>query len=393
MRNPFKFGKEVSGYQFYDRKSDQESLYRKLADGSTNVVLFAPRRYGKTSLVLRVLERLSVVEGIKGLCFDMTRVPTLERFCEEYANAAYALVGGRREMLHRIGEYLVHLHPSISLAGDGTPTITFEYGTRLSPTSVAEVLDLPERLAADAGGVPVAVAFDEFQEVASLSRELPLEKIFRSCVQGHRNVRYVFLGSKTHLMKRMFGDSTRPFYNAAFPMPLGKPPEDESVEFLVSRCRDAGIGFGAEEADAILAASDNIPYYLQAIASLTFERVASRNGGEVEGADVAAAVDEFVGMNAELYEERLRGLSDAKRALVDALAAEPVAVFDEAYRRRHALPVSSTLHTAMNELVDGGIVETEDRTYRLADPMLVRYLGKASYDIVSGGATERTEGE
>ena len=43
MRNPFKFGKEVSGYQFYDRKSDQESLYRKLADGSTNVVLLAPR--------------------------------------------------------------------------------------------------------------------------------------------------------------------------------------------------------------------------------------------------------------------------------------------------------------------------------------------------------------
>ena len=391
MRNPFKFGKEVSGYQFYDRKSDQESLYRKLADGSTNVVLFAPRRYGKTSLVLRVLERLSVVEGIKGLCFDMTRVPTLERFCEEYANAAYALVGGRREMLHRIGEYLVHLHPSISLAGDGTPSITFEYGTRLSPTSVAEVLDLPERLAADAGGVPAVVA--------ELSRDMPLEKIFRSCVQGHRNVRYVFLGSKTHLMKRMFGDSTRPFYNSAFPMPLGKPPADESVEFLVSRFRDAGIALGAEEADAILAASDNIPYYLQAIASLTFERVASRNGGEVEGADVAAAVDEFVGMNAELYEERLRGLSDAKRALVDALAAEPVAVFGEAYRRRHALPVSSTLHTAMNELVDGGIVETEGRTYRIADPMLVRYVRQSSVRLfanaadgkqtVTGGVVER----
>ena len=61
--------------------------------------------------------------------------------------------------------------------------------------------------------------------------------------------------------------------------------------------------------------------------------------------------------------------------------------------RSSALPVSSTLHTAMNGLVDGGIVETEGRTYRIADPMLVRYLGKASYDIVSGEATDRTNGE
>lgn len=386
MRNPFKFGKEVSGYQFYDRKSDQESLYRKLADGSTNVVLFAPRRYGKTSLALRVLERLSVVEGIKGICFDMTRVPTLERFCEEYANAVYALVGGHRELLHRLGGYLAHLHPSISLSGDGAPSITFEYGTSLSPTSVAEVLDLPERLAADLGGVPVAVAFDEFQEVASLSRELPLEKIFRSCIQGHRNVRYVFLGSKTHLMKRMFGDSTRPFYNSAFPMPLGKPPEDESVEFLVSRFRDAGLALGTAEADAILAASDNIPYYLQAIASLAFERVASRNGGEVEAADVAAAVEEFVGMNAELYEERLRGLSASKRALVDALAAEPVSAFSEGYRARHGLPVSSTLHSALKELVDDGFVETDAQAYRLSDPMLVRYVRQSSVRLFANNA-------
>ena len=43
--------------------------------------------------------------------------------------------------------------------------------------------------------------------------------------------------------------------------------------------------------------------------------------------------------------------------------------------------------------VDSGIVETEGRTYRIADPMLVRYLGKASYDIVSGEATDRTNGE
>lgn len=41
MNNPFKFGKEVSGYQFYDRRESADELYRLLEDGVANVVLYA----------------------------------------------------------------------------------------------------------------------------------------------------------------------------------------------------------------------------------------------------------------------------------------------------------------------------------------------------------------
>ena len=43
MNNPFVYGKEVSGYQFYDRTNEAEELYRHMKDGSTNIVLYAPR--------------------------------------------------------------------------------------------------------------------------------------------------------------------------------------------------------------------------------------------------------------------------------------------------------------------------------------------------------------
>lgn len=370
MKNPFKFGKEVSGYQFYDRQEATHSLLRKLRDGSTNVVLFAPRRYGKTSLVLKVIEQLSRADGVCGLCFDMTRVPSVERFCEEYANAVYAMFGGRKELVHKFMDYLSHLHPTFSISGE----VKLDYGAKMSATSIAEVLDLPEKLAHDMGDKPIVVAFDEFQDVAVLSKEFPLEKIFRSCIQAHKNVRYVFLGSKTHLMKRMFGDATRPFYNSALPMPLPKPPEDESVEFLISRFRDAGLVLSPENAQSILAASENIPYYLQAIASLTFECATDKNHAEVQSSDISAAIEAFIGINAELYDERLHGLSDTKRALLEALAREPVAKFDEAYRNRHRLPVTSTLHTALGELVDAGLVDRTPTEVRLADPLFARSI-------------------
>ena len=70
IKNPFKYGKDVSGYQFYDRVRDADILKRRMIDGSANVVLVAPRRYGKASLVMKVLCYLSRDDGIKSICFS-----------------------------------------------------------------------------------------------------------------------------------------------------------------------------------------------------------------------------------------------------------------------------------------------------------------------------------
>ena len=372
MRNPFKFGKEVTGYQFYDREAITKELHRKLVDGSSNVVLFAPRRYGKTSLVIKVLEELSVQDGIKGMCFDMTRVTSLARFCETYVNAVYAMVGGRREMMHLLTDGLASFRPELSVAVGGVVRIRLDLAAGLTETSIAEALDLPEKLSRELGNVPFVVAFDEFQEVAGLSKEFALEKIFRSCIQAHQNVRYVFLGSKTHLMKRMFADATRPFYNSAIPLPLGKPPVEQSREFLFSRFRDAGIELGPAEQEGILSTTENIPYYLQELASAVFETVLP---DKVVTADhIKLAIEDIIAKNAELYAERMAGLSESKRAILLALATEPTSVFSDEYRNAHALPVSSTLHTALKELQEEGIVETEDKGHRLADPFFARSI-------------------
>lgn len=379
MTNPFKYGREVSGYQFYDRKEAGELLYRRLSGGSTDVVMYAPRRYGKTSLVLRVLERFRQ-EGVSGLCFDMAKVPSLERFCEEYANSVFALIGGRRELMHKVMDYLAHLHPTLSVNGE----ISLNYGTKMTPTSISEVLDLPERLAEDAGLDSVIVAFDEFQEIAELSQAFPLEKIFRSCIQAHRRVRYVFFGSKTHLLKRMFADHSRPFYESAQPMRLEKPPRDESIEFLVSHFADAGISLTVEAANVMVTAAENIPYYVQAVASTTFDRAVLAQRNAVTPEDIDGALEDLVRGNGDLYSERLRGLSRSQNTLLLALAKEPAEVFDDAYRLRHGLPVSSTLHSALTELVNEGLAEVEDGIHKCADPFLVRYLLMPSARVFVG---------
>lgn len=371
MNNPFVYGKEVRGYQFYDRHASCEELYGYLKDGSTNVVLYAPRRYGKTSMVIRVLERMKA-EGFDCLLFDVSKVATVEKFCEAYATAVYAVYGGLPEIGNKITQYLLHLHPTVSFTAKGV-SVRFEYGERMNEASLTDVLYLPERLAAETKR-PIVIAFDEFQDIGMLSRSMRLESVFRSAIQSHRNARYVFFGSKTHMMKRMFGASSRPFYKSAFNMKIGKPPREESAEFVSSRFGNEGITVDGEALERILEVSENIPYYLQAVSGLVFGAVERRNGERVKVEDVDEALARFVDSNADLYAEILRNLSPAQRAMIEALAEEPVGRLDEAYRRRHGLSGLSSVHSALTGLVNRGLVESEAKGYAIGDPIFARYI-------------------
>lgn len=377
MDNPFKFGKEVEGYQFYDRVEACEELYQYLNDGSANVVLYAPRRYGKTSMVLRVLNRFRQ-EGTHSIHFDLSRVSTIEKFCEQYVSAVYSLNSRFSALWNRVSEFLSHLHPSVTFGTQGTVSVKFDYGSRMNEISLAEVLNLPERLAAACGNPKVVVAFDEFQDIAGLNTDIPLEEVFRSVIQGQKLVRYVFFGSKTHLMRRMFGEHSRPFYKSAMMMKIGKPPVEESREFIVSRFENAGLAMPGNVVERIVEVSENIPYYLQAVSRLTFRSVEKRRGDAAELADVEYAIREFVEANGDLYEEILRNLSVTQRALIEALAMEPVEKFDEPYRKRHGLGGSPTVHSALRQLVEKGHVESDQNGYALGDPFFARYIRTAS---------------
>ena len=56
-RNPFYFGEVVTGENFTNRVNEIKRLTGELRGGH-NVFLISPRRFGKTSLIIKVLEHL-----------------------------------------------------------------------------------------------------------------------------------------------------------------------------------------------------------------------------------------------------------------------------------------------------------------------------------------------
>ena len=78
--NPFSYGTIVKGEYFFDRQEECRRIVSTLSGGN-NMVLFAPRRFGKTSLVFRAIEELEYL-GFICVYFDFMPVYSRESFIE-----------------------------------------------------------------------------------------------------------------------------------------------------------------------------------------------------------------------------------------------------------------------------------------------------------------------
>ena len=85
MKNPFKYGSRVSGGAFFNRERIMRDMLGVI-DGGNNIVLYGPRRYGKSSLVGEVTTCLRA-KGWVCAEVNMMDVASLEDFVSQYARS------------------------------------------------------------------------------------------------------------------------------------------------------------------------------------------------------------------------------------------------------------------------------------------------------------------
>ena len=372
MTNPFNFLQFATGEHFYDRAEIRRDLKARLLSGPCNVVLYGPRRYGKSSLVAELTRDLER-EGVPCVTLDLVKVPSIDLFVSAYAQKVYRRLAPVKFELRRIGEFLKSLRPKVSLGADGEAELSFDsVDEKIDSESLTEVLDLPHRLLGR--GKRAVVVLDEFQEVEGLLPNDRFERVMRSVIQRHSNVSYIFLGSRYHMLKRMFTDHNRPFYKSELTILLDKPPVEESVRFVVSRFRSGGVSISPAQAERLVARVENIPYYIQQYGFETYCRVTERRAKTVSDDDLALAYANLSGFNRDQYEQLMLSFSTAQKKLLIAVARERTREFDEAYRKRHALGASSTVNSSKKKLVEDGHLEQMPDGCSLSDPFFAEFL-------------------
>jgi len=226
MDNPFSFSGIVTGPRFCNREQEQKDLIN-LVENSQNVMLYANRRMGKTSLIHRVFSRLN--REIVKIYIDLYGTVSEEDFITAVMKSAGQLESGTEKLIKTAKEFFTSANFSISIDPiTGLPTLNPVFSSRGKTVLLENAMSMLEKYSAENRMV---VVFDEFQEIENYSKG-EFEKRFRGIIQNHNRISYIFAGSRQHILASMFNSKGKAFYKLAQSYPLPEIGESEYMSWV-----------------------------------------------------------------------------------------------------------------------------------------------------------------
>ncbi len=371
--NPFRFGALALDESFADRERERAELVRDICNGQ-DVVIFAPRRCGKSSLVWSATQALAK-DRVLIAQVDLMSTPTKERLAAALAGSIYEQIAST---LERIREKALlpfrglQIQPTVTVnAEDGSFNFSFGVGQRASEidATLEKLLQLPAEL----GGARkrrTALVMDEFQEIVEIDPSLP--KLLRSVFQQQPEVAHVYLGSKRHIMERIFNDANQPFWRSAKSVELGPIDPKPFTAFIAERFRATGRTVAAAAVAELLARTGGHPYATQELCYFLWEQTPAGEEASRQrlGEGLAAVLRSEHAHFSLLWE----GASTVQKLVLEALAREPGRPFTASYRARHSLPPPTNVQKALKALQEREIVLGEGGAYRITEPFLAEWV-------------------
>jgi uncharacterized protein len=373
--NPFTFGALALDRAFTDREAELRELVSDMRNGQ-DVLVYAPRRFGKSSLVLRASQRAVRAGVLVGYC-DLMRTPTKERFAAALAKTIYGdLESVAGQALERAASLFrgLRITPTMEVdPTDGSLRFSFHAGRQRAAIddTIEALLELPGQIAAERER-RVALVFDEFQEIVSLDPKFP--NLMRAVFQEQPEVGHVYLGSKQHVLERIFDDANEPFWRSAKRLEIGPIAPAEFARFLRRRFEETEKGIDDEAVNRLLEATGGHPYATQELAYFLWELVPTGHFARL--ADVEEALGQALRSEHNHFAKLWDDAPFAQRLVMIALAEEPTAsLYAADYAERRDLPAKPALQRAIGALLTKEIAGRDpDGTYRIVEPFFADWL-------------------
>ena len=356
--NPFIYSRPLAPREAIGRTDDVARLL-DLAEGGHNATLFAPRRFGKTSLLKQLVDAAEREADMLAVLVDFS-----DALSE--ADVAARLEYSYRGLQGQPARFIANHLQSV---GIGTPAggLVLQRSPRPDPiAAIHALLELPAKLHANTGK-RVLVVYDEFQALIALDG---MDGVFRSHLQHHGDVAsYVFSGSEASLLRALFEDRARPLYGQAELSRLGRLPSAAAAEYVAARFTDTGKDAGPA-LWALVHAADGHPQRLMLLAHRLWAMTPAQGASDLP-------------LLARAYEATMRQVDAEMRGLWDALSPN---------ERRVLLGVASGLsptqadtvaltglrsrssaQSAADALLGRGVLERREEKVGIVDPLLQRW--------------------
>src|SRR6478672_12017381 len=263
-RNPFRFGPIALDEAFANREAELKELKNDAINGQ-DAWIVAPRRYGKSSLVWRAMQELAS-ERMLVAHVNLMTAPTKTKLAEKLARSIYEDVASPLERAREkaLAPFRgLRVTPTVTVSPDDA-SLSFGFTSGREAADVDATLErlfeLPAELAAERGRRAVLI-IDEFQEILDIDPQLP--KLMRTVFEQQPDTAHLYLGSKRHLMERIFNDANEPFWRSAKRVELGPIAPQAFRPFIEAGFRDNGRDIADDLVDRVLAVTGGHPYATQ----------------------------------------------------------------------------------------------------------------------------------
>lgn len=344
MEIPFIYGKIVSDRDFTDRTQESSKLLANFLS-QTNTAIISPRRWGKSSLVNKVIKLAS--EANNKLLFvrmNAFKCETPQEFYELFAKRTLE---------------------ELSLGVDWRDASVGE-----------DVLNLPQ-LIAKKRKKKVIVCIDEFQQIGEFEQSSRFQKILRNHWQEQTDVAYILYGSKKHMMLDIFGEYGKPFYRFCDMMFLPKIGNKDWQEYITRRFSETGKAISPELSGKLADIVDNHPYYVQQLAQYTWLRTPRKCTEDIVQSAFQSMLDslnlQFVNLMDSLTEKQRGFLCAICDGVRNFSSVETLS--------RYRLGTSGNIRIMKNALIKRDLIEVSGSIVDIQDPVFKQWILKEYYSI------------
>lgn len=371
-RNPFIIGGYVSPEYFCDREQESKELLSALLN-NRNTAIISPRRMGKTGLIQHCLRFPKVRDHFYTFFIDIYATGSLSELVYMLGKEIFDTLKSKgKRFLDQFFNVISSLRPAFKLDPlTGLPVFDIGIGEIARPEySLEQIFTYLE--GADRHCI---IAIDEFQQITRYP-EKNIEAILRTYMQRCTNATFVFAGSQRQLMQAIFFSPSRPFYQSVTLIPLGSIALDDYQDFIITHMERDDKKISDMLIERVYTLFQGHTWYMQNIFNRLY--AAMRPGEECTLQMVTDYVRITVNAYEPMFEAIVSLLPMRQKELIFAIAKEGKAreVTSSGFIRKHGLKSSSTVQSALRQLLDKEFVTAEGDAYIVYDRFFGLWLAE-----------------
>ena len=373
---PFRVGGLVEPPYFVGREEELETLSLNIRSQAQNLLVLAPRRYGKSSLLHNLKLRLEADENLLIPYVNCREMTTYADFHRVAVTALLAEFERKRRVRGLLEVFRLSAKEKVLTALRQVEEIGGSVGEvgkgylRFREQEIDEMELVREafrffRSFSKEKGMRIAFLMDEFQEISSFNGVL--FNLLKKELDENPDTRYVFSGSSVRMLSSIFLSEEAPLYLMVGRHRMEPLDQDEVAGLVAQRIAVAGLHVSKKAARLFHIMNGGIPFYVQKLGLLTVQEAQLQSLLKIADATVNSAFERMLDELDSEFETRwtsrfsvqqrqiVRTLADLGEArLTDIAGGMGAATTDisSAVRRLRDMMVIQTDDGGVNSLVD-----------------------------------------